>query len=82
MMQPANGPIEQSFDHLFRGCVASQLVQVALNDRGGAFLVHGKPSVPDTLLGLDCNAAACLFATLSWVWEENSQSVVIDTEDA
>jgi hypothetical protein len=39
-VQPADGPIEEGADGRLGGCVATQLVQVALDDGRGVFLVH------------------------------------------
>jgi hypothetical protein len=43
LVQPAGGTIQEGPDDRLGGRTAGQLVQVALDDDGGAFLVHGNP---------------------------------------
>ena len=48
VVQPADGPVEQGPDDRLGGRVAGQFVQVALDDGGGVFLVHGESPAAET----------------------------------
>ena len=63
-MQPADGPVQEGPDDRLGWCVAGQLVEVALDGSGGAFLIYATLVGRRAAAPANYTAGRCYAATL------------------